>query len=102
MIRLCHQKGKEYQIFTFKWEVLCKIPECKFGLPLQDYVTPKSSLSRLRKGVWSERAGEAPMSPEPEAPLANAVPTSGTTQCLEIRADTPIGQRKGGAEALRQ
>ena len=49
----------------------------------------------VRKGVWSERAGEAPMSPELEAPLANAVPTSGTTQCLEIRPDTPIiGQRE--------
>ena len=60
--------------------------------------------------MWSERDGEAPMSPEPEAPLANAVPTSGTTQsllptsgttqCLEIRSDTPIGQRGGGAEGV--
>ena len=41
------------------------------------------------------------MSPELEAPLANAVPTSGTTQCLEIRPDTPIIGQKAEVSQLK-
>ena len=44
---------------------------CHRNIVTQEGKEYKHSCSSRRKGVWSERAGEAPMSPEAEAPPAH-------------------------------